>query len=157
MSGRASSTTHPASVTSGRRVVLQLVRLTVFLVVAGFVRVVVQFGRASMGLSGSINLAAALGRGLGMAFAHPVGTLGLEIFFGAFGILPLALWVRYGRAWDGGDLSDYATLLFLQQVVVFARIFSRTAYLGTASAWLARGAETSKETTVPVSPAPAEP
>ncbi len=121
-------------------VALQLLRLAVFLLAAGFVRVVVQFSRAAMGLSGSLNPAAAVGRGLGMAFSHPVGTLGLEIFFGALGILPLALWIKYGWTWDGVDRGDYATLLLLQQIVVLARIAVRTAYLGTASAWLARNA-----------------
>ncbi len=134
-------------------VALQLLRLFVFLLVASFVRGVVQFSRAAMGLSGSTNVAAALGRGLGMAFAHPVGTLALEVCFGALGILPLVLWAIYGRAWDGADLSDYATILLLQQLVVFARIAVRTAYLGTASAWLARGAEASAAVSAPTTPA----
>lgn len=137
-------------------VALQLVRVGAFLLVAGFVRVVVQFSRASMGISGSTNLAAVLGRGLGMAFAHPVGTLGLEIFFGALGILPLALWVLYGRAWDGADLSDYATILLLQQLVVLARIVVRTAYLGTASAWLGRASRTAPAA-APAAPVLVEP
>ena len=130
-------------------VVLQLLRLAAFLVVAGFVRVVVQFSRAALGVSGRTNVAAALGRGLGMAVAHPVGTIGLEIFFGAIGILPLVLWGVYGQAWNGADLADYATILFLQQLVVLARIAARTAYLGTASAWLARGATPAETTSAP--------
>ncbi|MFI5180557.1 MAG: hypothetical protein ACHQPI_04125 [Thermoanaerobaculia bacterium] len=130
-------------------VTFQLLRLFAFLLVAGYLRVVVQFSRAAMGNSGSVNLAAAIGRGLGMAFAHPVGTLALEIFFGALGILPLALWVMYGWTWDGADLSDYATLLLLQQLVVVTRIAVRAAYLGTASAWLARGVALSAPASAP--------
>ena len=135
---------------------LQLLRLLAFLLVAGFVRVVVQFSRAAMGVAGSTNVAAALGRGLGFAFAHPAGTLGLEIFFGALGILPLVFWAIYGRVWDGGDLSGYATILFLQQLVVLARIAVRTAFLGTASAWLGRASQTAPAA-APAAPVPAEP
>lgn len=138
-------------------VVLQLLRLLVFCLVAGFIRGVVQFSRAAMGLLASTNVFAAFGRGLGMAFAHPIGTLGLEILFGALGILPLALWVIYGRAWDGADLGDYAMILFLQQLVVLTRIAFRTAYLGTASAWMARGSATAATASAPAEPAPAEP
>jgi hypothetical protein len=134
-------------------VALQLLRLFAFLLVAGFVRVVVQFSRASMGISGSLNVAAVLGRGLGFVFAHPAGTLGLEILFGALGIFPLVLWAIYGRVWNGVDLADYATVLLFQQIVVFARIAVRTAYLGTASAWLARGAETAAPASASAAPA----
>jgi hypothetical protein len=139
-------------------VVLQLLRLLAFLLVAGLVRIVVQFGRASMGLSGSFNPVAALGRGLGMAVAHPFRTLALEVFFGALGMLPIALWLSYGRVWDGANISDYATILLLQQIVVFARIAVRTAYLGTASAWLARGsASASMAAPAAAAPSPATP
>lgn len=137
-------------------VALQLLRLLAFLLVAGLVRVVVQFSRAAMGVSGSTNVAAALGRGLGFAFAHPAGTLGLEILFGAVGILPLAIWAIYGRVWNGADLADYATTLLFQQLVVFARIAVRTAYLGTASAWLGRAFHTAPAA-APATSAPVEP
>ena len=117
-------------------VALQLLRLLAFLVVAVYVRLVVQYSRAAMGLAGSTNIAAALGRGLGFVLSHPAGTLTLEVLFGAAGLLPLALWGFYGRAWDGADRSAFWTLLGLQQLVLFVRIGARAAHLGAASAWL---------------------
>ncbi|HQR46112.1 MAG TPA: hypothetical protein PLB02_05980 [Thermoanaerobaculia bacterium] len=121
-------------------IAVTLLRLLAFLAVAGIVRVVVQYSRAAMGLSGSTNVAAALGRGLGFVLRHPGRTLALEIHFGAAGILPLVLWGLFGAAWDGADRSQFWTLLGLQQLVVLFRIAARTAYLGAASAWLSRAA-----------------
>lgn len=141
-------------------VVLQLLRLLAFLFAAAFIRVVVQFSRAAMGLSGKANLAAAIGHGLGMAVGHPIASLALEIVFGALGILPLALWLKHGWTWDGVDLGNYATLLLLQQLVVLSRIVVRTAYLGTASAWLVRGATPTAPAASapdPAAPVPSEP
>jgi hypothetical protein len=117
-------------------VALQLLRLLAFLAVAAYVRLVVQYSRAAMGLSGSANVASAIGRGLGFVLRHPAGTLTLEVLFGAAGILPLVLWAIYGTAWGGADLSDYWLLLALQQLVVLVRIAARAAHLGAASAWL---------------------
>jgi hypothetical protein len=121
-------------------VVLQLLRLLAFLVVAAVVRLVVQYSRAAMGLSGSANVAAAFGRGLGFVFRHPAGTLTLEVLFGLTGILPLVLWAAYGSAWDGADVQEFWLLLALQQLVLLARIWARTAHLGAASAWLREAA-----------------
>jgi hypothetical protein len=121
-------------------VALQLLRLLAFLVVAAYVRLVVLFTRGSMGNSGSTNVVAALGSGLGFVLRRPAGVLSLEILFGAVGILPLVLWGLFATAWDGKDLSDYALLLALQQVVVFFRVAARTAQLGAASAWLSAAA-----------------
>ncbi len=118
-------------------VALQLLRLLVLLAVAAFVRLVVQYSRAAMGLSGSANVISAFGRGLGFVLRHPAGTLTLELVFGAAGLLPLVLWAFFGRAWDGADLGDFWLLLALQQLVVLARILARAAHLGAASAWLA--------------------
>ena len=117
-------------------VALSLLRLLAFLVVAAYVRLVVLFSRAAMGIAGSTNVAAALGRGLGFVLRRPAGVLTMEILFGAIGILPLVLWGFFGRAWDGKDRSDYALFLALQQVVVLLRVATRTAQLGAASAWL---------------------
>ena len=117
-------------------VALQLLRLLAFLVVAAYVRLVVLFTRAAMGIAGSANVVAALGSGLGIVLRRPVGVLLLEILFGAVGILPLVLWGFFGTTWDGKDPSDYALFLALQQVVVFFRVTARTAQLGAASAWL---------------------
>ena len=121
-------------------VALQLLRLLLFLVAAGYARLFVLYSRAAMGLSGSTNLAAALGRGLGFVLSRPARTMILEILFGAAGLLPLLLWGLFGRAWDGADRSDFWLLLALQQAVLLVRILSRTAHLGAASAWLAAGA-----------------
>lgn len=117
-------------------VALQLLRLLAFLAVAGYVRLVVQYSRAAMGLSGSANVVSAFGRGLGFVFRHPAGTLTLEVLFGAIGILPLFLWAIYGTAWNGADASEFWLLLALQQLVVLVRIAGRAAHLGAASAWL---------------------
>ena len=122
-------------------VTLQLLRFLAFLVVAGMVRLVVQYSRAAMGLSGSTNVAAALGRGLGFVLSRPAGTLTLEVLFGAAGLLPLVLWGAYGRAWDGADRSDFWILLGLQQLVLVVRIVARTSHLGAASAWLSGAAD----------------
>lgn len=113
-----------------------LLRLLAFLLVAGYVRIVVQYGRAAMGISGSTNVAAALGRALGFVLRHPGRTLALEVLFGAAGVLPLVLWGFLGTAWDGADRAGFWLALGLQQLVVLLRIGARTAYLGAASAWL---------------------
>ncbi len=136
-------------------VLLTLLRLAAFLVVAAFVRLVVLFARAAMGLAGSANVAAALGRGLGTVLRRPAGTLTLEILFGAAGLLPLVLWGFFGSAWDGKDLSDYFLLLALQQLVLLARVAVRTAQLGAASAWLAAAAGTAAPAAPAAEAAPA--
>lgn len=118
-------------------VALQLLRLLAFLAAAGYLRLAVQYSRAAMGLSGSANPVSALGRGLGFVLRRPVGTMALEVLFGAAGLLPPVLWVLLGRAWDGSDPKEFWLLLALQQLVVFFRIAARTAHLGAASAWLA--------------------
>ncbi len=131
-------------------VALQLLRLLVLLVVAAVVRLVVEYSRAAMGISGSANVASALGRGLGFVLRQPAGTLTLGLLFGAAGLLPLVLWALVGRAWDGLDKADFWLLLALQQLVVLVRIVARAAHLGAASAWLSRAA-------AGAAPAPATP
>jgi hypothetical protein len=120
---------------------LQLLRLFAALAAAAGVRLVVQYSRAAMGISGSANVFSAVGRGLGFVLRHPGGTLALELLFGAAGLLPLVLWALFGRTWDGADAPRFWLLLALQQLVVLLRIVARTAHLGAASAWLARAAE----------------
>jgi len=122
-------------------VALQLLRLLAFLVVAGMARLVVQYSRAAMGLSGSTNVAAALGRGVGFVLSHAAGTLTLEILFSAAGLLPLVLWGFFGTPWDGADRSEFWILLGLQQLVLLVRIAARMAHLGAASAWLSHAAD----------------
>ena len=126
-------------------VALQLLRLLGFLAVAGCLRLVVQYSRAAMGISGSANVASALGRGLGFVLRHPAGTLTLDVVFGVAGLVPLLLWALFGRAWDGADVSDFWLLLALQQLVLLVRIAARTAHLGAASAWLATSAESASK------------
>ncbi|HUM02756.1 MAG TPA: hypothetical protein VL084_10740 [Thermoanaerobaculia bacterium] len=130
-------------------VALQLLRLFAFLLVAASVRLVVQYSRAAMGLSGSANVAAALGRGLGFVLSHAAGTLTLEILFGAAGLLPLVLWGFFGAPWGGADRSEFWILLGLQQLVLLVRIAVRTAHLGAASAWLSSAAD---RTPIPARP-----
>ncbi|MGE5344446.1 MAG: hypothetical protein ACM3JH_00690 [Acidithiobacillales bacterium] len=137
-------------------VALQLLRLFVLLVVAASVRLVVQYSRAAMGISGSANVASALGRGLGFVLRHPAGTLSLELLFCAVGLLPLVLWATFGRAWDGAAVADFWLLLALQQLVVLVRIVARAAHLGAASAWLRGSAPAGSSGSAPASPSAPE-
>lgn len=120
---------------------LVAVRLLAFLLVAGFVRIVVLYARAAMGRSGKGNLVAALGTSLGFVARRPVRTLSLEILFGALGVLPLLLWGLLGPVWDGQDAGALALIVLGQQAVVFLRLLFRTAHLGAASAFLGRASE----------------
>ena len=124
---------------------LLLLRLGAFLLVAGYLRLVVTYARAAMG-QGAANPFAALMAGFGFVLGRPARTLALEILFAVLGVLPLALWALLGPVWNGGDPADFALIFAGQQVVVLLRILTRVGHLGAASAWLRRSKE---------SPAPA--
>ena len=120
---------------------LGLLRLLAFLLVAALFRMVVVYARAGMGLSGKANPVMALFSAAGFVAGRPGRALVLEVAFGAAGVLPLVLWALLGATWDGRDPARLALLVGLQQLVVFIRITARTAYLGSASAFLRRGSE----------------
>ncbi len=120
---------------------LMLLRLLAFLLVAAAIRLVVLYARAAMGRSGRGNLAAALGTSVGFLLGRPARVLGLEILFGALGVLPLLLWAAWGPVWDGREAGTFALVVLGQQAVVVLRIVLRTAHLGAASAFLARADE----------------
>lgn len=124
---------------------LMILRLFAFLLVAGTVRLVVIYARASMGLSGKANPLLALARGAGFVAGRPIRTLSLEIVFGAIGLLPLALWGLLAPTWDGKDVGRLALFVALQQLVVFFRIATRVAHLGAASSFLRRAAEAPRQ------------
>jgi hypothetical protein len=126
---------------------LLLLRLGAFLLVAGYLRLVVTYARAAMG-QGAANPVSALMTGFGFVLGRPTRTLAIEILFGALGVLPLLVWAFFGPAWNGGELTDFAPILAGQQLVVLLRILTRAGHLGAASVWLKRSRE-------PVSPAPA--
>jgi hypothetical protein len=126
---------------------LLLLRLGAFLLVAGYLRLVVTYARAAMG-QGTANPVSALMTGFGFVLGRPARTLSIEIFFGVLGVLPLVVWGFLGPVWNGGELVDLALILAGQQLVVLLRILTRAGHLGAASAYLKRSRE-------PVSPAPA--
>lgn len=119
-------------------ILLQLLRLVLFLVVAGLVRLVVLYARASMGNAKSANPFRALARGAGFVARRPARTMALEILFGGVAVLPLLAWLAWGPSWDGADPARLALLLLGQQLVVFFRIAARVAHLGAASSFLKR-------------------
>jgi len=127
---------------------LLLLRLAAFLLVAGYVRIVVLYARAALG-QGTPNPITALMRGLGFVLGRPVRTLALEILFGALGLFPLLVWLFLGPVWDGKEAGDLALILAGQQLVVLLRILVRAGNLGAASAYLKRSKEAAP------SPAPA--
>ena len=133
---------------------LLLLRLGVFLLVAGYIRLVVLYARAALG-QGIPNPLTALMRGLGFVLGRPVRTLALEILFGALGLLPLLVWLFLGPVWDGKELGDFALILAGQQLVVLLRILTRAGHLGAASAYLKRSKEAGAS--APASAAPAAP
>ncbi len=124
-------------------ILLLVLRLLAFLIVAAFIRLVVLYARAAMGRAGRANVAGALGASLGFLARRPIRALALEILFGALGVLPLLLWAILGPVWDGKEAGALTLVLLGQQFVVFFRILARTAYIGAASAFLARAAEAS--------------
>ncbi len=126
---------------------LLLLRLGAFLLVAGYLRLVVVYARAAMG-QGAANPVSAFMTGFGFVLGRPARTLAIEIFFGVLGILPLVAWAFVGPVWDGGEPADFALILAGQQLVVLLRILTRVGHLGAASAYLMRSKES-------VSPAPA--
>ena len=119
---------------------LLLFRLGIFLLVAGYIRLIILYARASLG-QGIPNLFAALMRGLGFVLGRPARTLALEFLFGALGLLPLLGWLFFGPVWDGRELGDFALILAGQQLVVLLRILTRVGHLGAASAYLNRSKE----------------
>ncbi len=138
-------------------VALALLRLLAFLLVAALVRMLVLYARAAMGRSGKGNLAAALGTSLGFVARRPGRALALEILFGAAGLLPLAAWGLFGPVWDGRDAGALALVVLGQQAVVFLRVLCRAAYLGAASAFLARAAEAAPPAPAPTVASESEP
>lgn len=125
-------------------VALSLLRLGAFLVVAGFIRTVLTFARAAMGLSRNGNPFRALASGLAFVAGRPVKTLLLEVAFGATALVPLAIWGLFGPVWDGGDLRVLVLLVAAQQVIVLVRLASRVAFLGAAASFLRRVAEVAR-------------
>jgi hypothetical protein len=122
-------------------ILLSLLRLGAFLAVAAIVRLLVLYTRAAMGRSGKASLVEAFGTALGFLARRPARALALEILFGALGVLPLLFWALLGPVWDGKDAGALALIVLGQQAVVFWRIFSRTAHLGAASAFLTRASD----------------
>lgn len=138
---------------------LLLLRLGAFLLVAGYLRLVVTYARAAMG-QGTTNPFAALMSGFGFVVGRPARTLALEVFFGFLGVLPLVVWAFLGSVWNGVALADFALILAGQQLVVLLRIVTRVGHLGAASAWLKRSRETVSPASAPVlrvSPEPSNP
>ena len=126
---------------------LLLLRLGAFLLVAGYLRLVVTYARAAMG-QGASNPFVALMSGFGFVLGRPARTLAIEVLFGALGVLPLLVWASVGPVWNGAELADFALIFAGQQLVVLLRILTRAGHLGAASAWLKRSKE-------PASPSPA--
>ncbi|MFI5119788.1 MAG: hypothetical protein ACHQM4_05210 [Thermoanaerobaculia bacterium] len=119
---------------------LLLFRLGIFLLAAGYIRLVVLYARATLG-QGIPNPLTALMRGLGFVLGRPIRTLALEILFGVFGLLPLLVWLLLGPVWNGKEPGDLALILAGQQLVVLLRILTRAGHLGAASAYLKRSQE----------------
>jgi hypothetical protein len=128
---------------------LTLLRLGLFLVAASYARTLAAFARASMGLAGNANLVSALGQAVGTILRRPGKALALEVLCGTAALAPPVLWGFFAPTWDGTDTSRFFLILAGQQLVVFLRIASRAAHLGSATAWLDRARAAS-------SPAPAE-
>jgi len=138
---------------------LLLLRLGAFLLVAGYLRLVVTYARAAMG-QGAVNPFAALLSGFGFVLGRPARTLTLEVFFGVLGVLPLLVWAFVGPVWNGGALADFALIFAGQQLIVFLRIVTRAGHLGAASAYLKRSRESASPAPAPgvrVAPEPSSP
>jgi hypothetical protein len=101
---------------------------------------------------GTANPFAALMSGFGFVLGRPLRTLGLEILFGALGVLPLIAWLRYGPVWDGADPGDFALVVGGQQLVVLLRVLTRSGELGAASAWLGRSRDAGETATAEAAP-----
>lgn len=125
-------------------VALSLLRLGAFLVVAGFLRTVLTFARAAIGLSRNGNPFLGLVSGLRFVAGRPVKTMALEAAYGATALAPLVLWGLFGPVWDGADPRFRLLLVLLQQLVVLLRIAARVAFLGAAASFLKRVAETAR-------------
>ena len=125
-------------------IALSLARLVAFLLVAGVVRLVVLYARASMGISRNGNPALALASGLGFVSRRIGRAMGLEILFGGAALVPLVAWAALAPAWDGTDSIRLALLVLAGQLVVLFRIAARVAHLGAASAFMRRAAEAAR-------------
>lgn len=121
---------------------LVLVRLLAFLLLAGCVRLVVLYARASIGLSRNGNPFLALASGMGFVLGRPFRTFSLELAFGAVGLLPLLLWGLLAPTWDGSDPARFWLFLAAQELVVLFRITARVAHLGAATSFMRRAKET---------------
>lgn len=121
---------------------LELLRLLIFLVAAGLVRMTILAARAAMGASGRLNPLLALATGAGRVVAHPVKALFLEVSFGVLGLGTLVLWGLFVPVWDGADLRMLALFVLMQQLFVLWRIAVRASHLGAVAAWLKRVPET---------------
>lgn len=114
-------------------------RLLALLVAAGFVRLVVLYARASMGVSRNGNPFRALVSGGAAVAGRPLTALALEVGFSAAALLPLAAWGVWGPVWNGAGPVAFAVALVGQQVVVVWRLAARAAHLGAAIALVEAG------------------
>jgi hypothetical protein len=119
-------------------VALLFARLLAFLLAAAFVRLVVLYARAEIGLTRNGNPFLALATAAGFVAGRPGRTLSLELLFGAVGLAPLLAWALWAPVWSGSDALALVLLVAAQELVVFWRIAARAAHLGAASAFLRR-------------------
>jgi hypothetical protein len=133
-------------------VLLMLLRLGLFLVVAGTARTLAGFARASMGLAGSANVLSALGQAIGTVLRRPAKALALELLCGTAALAPLVVWGLVGPTWDGINAPRFFLILAAQQLVVFLRITARAAHLGAATAWLDRARDAAPAPAVATTP-----
>jgi hypothetical protein len=125
-------------------VALTLLRLGAFLLVAGFVRLIVLYARAAIGISRNGNPFLALLSGAGFVAGRPKRTLALELCFGVTGLAPLVLWGLYTPAWNGDDPASLAVFIVAEELLVLFRIATRMAHLGAASSFMRRAAEAAR-------------
>jgi hypothetical protein len=125
-------------------IALSLLRLLAFLLLAGLIRLVVLYARASIGITRNGNPALALASGLGFLSRRIGRAMTLEILFGAVALLPLVAWAGFAPGWDGSDPARLALLVAFGQLVVLFRITARVAHLGAASAFMRRVAEAAR-------------
>ena len=125
-------------------IAFSLLRLLAFLLVAGFIRLLVLYARASMGISRNGNPALALASGFGFLSRRLGRAMVLEVLFGSVALLPLIAWTLLAPSWDGTDPARLALLVAVGQLVVLFRITARVAHLGAASAFMRRVAEAAR-------------
>ncbi|MBL8113919.1 MAG: hypothetical protein JNK60_13645 [Acidobacteria bacterium] len=120
-------------------VLLLLARLAAFLVVAGIVRLVVLYARATTGLSRKGNPFVSLYSAATFVLSRPLATLTLDVLIGLLGLVPLGAWLLFAPEWDGRSPAGFALSFAVLQASVLLRIFVRVAHLGAAATYL-RGA-----------------